>query len=82
MSKVHDLAGAYIEAGDEIAYAINRGGSSPVLATYKVLEIQEDGRIKAKQTRCGHRGGNASDRTSTLKFPEDRAIITKKWAEV
>lgn len=76
-----DLKGEKIEVGDEIAYAILTGRSA-TLATYKVLEVTEQGKMKAQQLARGHTWDNRiASRVSTLAFASDRAVVTKKWSE-
>lgn len=81
---IKDLQGAQIEVGDTIAYAIQRG-DSPVLATYVVLAITPERKIKAQQIAEGGYGNRASDHiatnVSTLAFSRSRAVIIKKWSD-
>lgn len=79
--ELKDLQGEKIEVGDEIAYAILTGRSA-TLATYKVLEITEQGKMKAQQLVRGHNYYHRpASRVSTLAFASDRAVVTKKWSE-
>lgn len=72
---VIDIVGNKIEVGDHIAYSISKSRSA-LLFIYKVLEVKEDGKLKAQAIDMVTRWGTPT-KASTLLYPESRALKIK-----
>lgn len=69
---VIDIMGNKIEVGDKIAYSISVDRSA-LLFIYEVLEVKENGKLKAQAIDAPNRWRTPT-RASSLTFPESRAL--------
>jgi hypothetical protein len=74
-TQVTDIVGNVIKVGDKVAYSISKGRSA-LLFLYEVLEIKEDGKLKAQAIEMETRW-RAPTRASTLLYPESRCLVVK-----